>query len=121
MSAAFPPGTEPLPLPLARRVDEECRRFEAAWQAAGAAGPRPCLEAYLAEAAKPERSALLRELIRVELYYRRRAGDDPQPADYQTRFPALDPEWLARAVAARPDSSPQARSIVDALAASSPP
>ena len=48
---------EPLPLPLARRVDAVCCRFEAAWKAAIAGGTAPQLEAYLADGPAAARAA----------------------------------------------------------------
>src|SRR5262249_25157972 len=59
MSAADERGFAALPPELGRRVDAICTRFEAAWRA----GPRPLLEAYLAEAPEPARAALLVELV----------------------------------------------------------
>jgi serine/threonine protein kinase len=70
----------------ARRVDQVCDRFEAAWQT----GQRPRLEDYLDEAPEPQRSVLLGELLKVDVAYRRRAGEDPCPDDYRQRFPSLD-------------------------------
>jgi tRNA A-37 threonylcarbamoyl transferase component Bud32 len=67
----------------ARLIDRTCDRFEAAWKA----GPRPDLHDYLGAAAEPVRSALLRQLLLLDWDYRRRAGDDPRPGDYLTRFP----------------------------------
>ncbi len=87
-----------LPLSLARRLDDVCRRFEDAW----AAGQQPAIETYLHEAPDLEPAVLLPELIVIEIYYRRQGGDDPQPADYHGRFPALDVAWLARELADRP-------------------
>jgi serine/threonine protein kinase/tetratricopeptide (TPR) repeat protein len=83
---------------LARRVDAICNRFEQAWKE----GRPPVLEDYLAEAPEAERAALLRELLPLEAEYRRRRGEEPRPADYGGRFPDLDPDWLAHALAATP-------------------
>ena len=52
-------ATAPSPPTLARRVDEACDRFEAAWKA----GRRPRIEDSLAEVPEPGRPALLRELL----------------------------------------------------------
>ncbi len=57
------------------RLEEACCRFEEAWQA----GRRPRLEDFLTDAEGPEREALLRELLRLELHYRCRAGEGPCP------------------------------------------
>jgi tetratricopeptide (TPR) repeat protein len=65
------------------RLEEACCRFEEAWQA----GRRPHLEDFVAGAGGPERTALLRELLRLELHYRRRAGEGPSPEEYEGRFP----------------------------------
>jgi serine/threonine protein kinase len=67
-------------------MDQACDRFEAACKA----GQRPRIEDYLAEAPAPERSVLVRELVKIEVAYRRRAGENPGPDDYRPRFPSLD-------------------------------
>src|SRR5438445_5303102 len=90
--------TASLPLPLARRLDDVCRRFEDAW----AAGQQPAIETYVHEAPDLEPAVLLPELIVIEIHYRRQGGDDPQPAEYHERFPALNAAWLVRELAARP-------------------
>ncbi|MBV8234093.1 MAG: protein kinase [Acidimicrobiia bacterium] len=78
------PKREPLPSWSARlRVERACDHFEAAWLA----GRRPRLEDHLGATAEPERSALLRELLALELAYRRRSGEQPTPEEYRLRFP----------------------------------
>jgi hypothetical protein len=47
-----------LPLEAERRIDRDCDRFEAQWQA----GQRPRLEDHLAQAAGPERLVRLCQL-----------------------------------------------------------
>ncbi len=74
-----------------RRAEQECDRFEAAWKA----GARPRIEDHLAAVPEPERPALLRELILLEVDYRRLAGDAPRAEELLDRFPALDRTWLA--------------------------
>src|SRR5262249_41543376 len=81
-----------LPVSLAQRVDEVCSRFEEVWTS----GQRPCIEDYLGTMPEPERSTVVRELIALEVYYRRQRGETLQAADYQERFPDLDSAWLAR-------------------------
>jgi WD40 repeat protein/tRNA A-37 threonylcarbamoyl transferase component Bud32 len=83
------------PLELVRRVDGVCNRFEAAWRA----GRPLTIEECLAGWEEPERSVLLRELILLEAYYRRRHGENGREANYRTRFPQLDPEWLESVLA----------------------
>jgi serine/threonine-protein kinase len=84
-----------LPESKALYVDQVCNRFERAWQT----GTRPRLEDYLANVGEPARSALLRELVLLDIDYRRLRGEDPQPADYLGAFPTLDAEWLAQEMA----------------------
>src|SRR5262245_30240512 len=96
------PGIAGLPGSRVRHADQLCDQFEAAWKA----GQRPRLEDYVGTLAEPERLALLCELIPLEADYRRRAGEQPQPQDYQQRFPALDARWLAQALA--PPADPTA-------------
>ena len=67
----------------ARRVDQTCDRFEAAWKAGG----RPSPEEYLGMTGEPERSALVRQLLLLDWDYRRRAEDNPCADDYHSRFP----------------------------------
>jgi serine/threonine-protein kinase len=79
-------------------VDEICRRFEVAWKNVAAGGPHPVLEAYLADTSGPTRGRLLRELVRLEVYYRALAGELLDPADWQARFPDLDPASVDQAL-----------------------
>jgi serine/threonine-protein kinase len=65
---------------MARRVDRACDRFEAAWR------HRPRIEDYLADCPEPERSALLRELIDLEIELRRAQGEIPRVGEYAERF-----------------------------------
>jgi WD40 repeat protein/tRNA A-37 threonylcarbamoyl transferase component Bud32 len=78
--------------PLARAVERICTQFEESWVAGG----RPVIEERLAEVPVQARGVLLAELLRLELAYRRRAGEQPQVADYRRRFP--DDAGLVEAV-----------------------
>jgi WD40 repeat protein len=80
-----------------RHIEQVCDRFEAAWKA----GQRPRLETYLDPAAESLRTTLLRQLLALDWEYRLRAGDLPQAAEYQARFPgaAALVEAVGRAVA----------------------
>jgi tRNA A-37 threonylcarbamoyl transferase component Bud32 len=69
-----------------RRVHEVSWRFEAAWKAAPA-GPGPCIGDYINDIPGPERLALLRELLCLDVEYRRLAGEQPAPEDYLGQFP----------------------------------
>jgi hypothetical protein len=70
------------PSPLTR-IDAVCDRFEGAWQAGG----KPRLEEFLAQAPVEDRAGLLRELLKQDIVYRRRAGDPPTPEEYRARLP----------------------------------
>jgi formylglycine-generating enzyme required for sulfatase activity len=77
------PASEALSSSVVGRIDALCNRFEDAWRA----GQRPRIEDYLGEGAGPERSLLFRELLKLELEYRRQSGEVPVAADYVQRFP----------------------------------
>ena len=66
-----------------RRLDDAYVRFDAAWQA----GQRPRIEDYLGGFSEADRTRLLRDLLAVELEFRRRRGEGPAPEEYQPRFP----------------------------------
>jgi eukaryotic-like serine/threonine-protein kinase len=85
--------SEPLPESMGRLVDQVCNRFEAACRN----GERPRIEDFLEDTCEPGRSALVQELILLDIYYRH--GSEAMPTeDYRDRFPALDPTWLAEAL-----------------------
>src|SRR5207253_1306084 len=83
MSAGRPVDNDSAAARLARRIDQLCDRFEAAWQA----GRRPRLEHYLGKIQAAEQPELLRELLVLELDYRQRSGEQPQSEEYRCRFP----------------------------------
>jgi hypothetical protein len=88
-SGDHPAGETPPPQDQerARRVDEACDRFAAAWVAGG----RPRLEEVLASMPEPGRPELLRELLKCELTYRRMGGERPAASEYLARFPGHEP------------------------------
>jgi hypothetical protein len=71
------------------RIDAACQSFEAAWKATREGGTRPRIEDYLADAPEADRAPLLRELLPVELHYRRH--EQPSPSEYHERFPEYGP------------------------------
>jgi WD40 repeat protein/tRNA A-37 threonylcarbamoyl transferase component Bud32 len=77
------PREESLGLSAEQRIDAVCRRFEAAWKA----GERPRLEDHLGQGEGREQQVLLRELLRLEVEYRRRRDETPTPQEYRDRFP----------------------------------
>jgi WD40 repeat protein/tetratricopeptide (TPR) repeat protein len=94
-------GYDSLPPEVVDRIDGVCDRFEAAWKAAGD-GPRPRIEEHLEGLPGREQSLLLQELVLIDAYYRGCRGDRLQAEHYLARFPALDAQWLARALPAPP-------------------
>jgi DNA-binding beta-propeller fold protein YncE len=65
-------------------IDEVCDRFEGCWRA----GERPVVEDYLGTVPAAATDELLRELLRLEIDYRRRRGEQPALGDYLPRWPA---------------------------------
>src|SRR5262245_22443979 len=80
-----------------RQIERICDRFEAAWKA----GKQPRLELYLGQAPEPLRTILLRHLLPLDWEYRLQAGDQPQAAECDMRFPAAGTliEAISREVA----------------------
>ena len=74
-----------LSLDVACHIDRLCDAFEAAW----IAGPRPQIDDYLLGASDKLRHDLLRELLQIDLFYRRRQGENPSPATTRHGFPTL--------------------------------
>jgi hypothetical protein len=85
----------PLPLSMVVRIDQICDRFEAAWNTVAPGGPGPQIDDYLGDIPEPERGAVLRHLVALDLDYRRRNGETPLPSDYQRRYPGLSDRLLA--------------------------
>ncbi len=72
-------------------VDRICDEFEQAWKeyvgSASEVAAAPRLEDHLASADRVTRSDLLRELLGVELFYRKKCGEPASQAEYLARFP----------------------------------
>src|SRR5438270_777835 len=67
-----------LPPTLARHVDRICNAFELAWRGTS----RPQIEDFIGGVPEPERFALLRELLLLEVEYRRARGEECRTEDY---------------------------------------
>jgi tetratricopeptide (TPR) repeat protein len=72
-----------LPTSALLRVDILCARFEDVWRTGG----RPRLEEFLNGTQGAERTELLRELLRLERYYRQGLGELVDAQEYEERFP----------------------------------
>ena len=84
-----------LPVEQALQLEGACDAFEAAWRA----GERPDIAAASVELPEPMRATAVRELILLDVFYRRKAGEVPASTDYASRFPGLESHWLEGAVA----------------------
>ena len=94
--------TASLSFPAQDRIDLACDHFETAWKA----GERPRIEDYLVQVSLLERDTLLRELLMLELYWRRRKGEHPAPQDYLARFHSNDDVAAIVAAFIRDSSAP---------------
>jgi signal transduction histidine kinase len=64
-------------------ISHACERFEAEWQS----GKQPRIELYVAQVPEGARPELIRELLKLDTYYRRDRGDTILPEDYKSRYP----------------------------------
>ncbi len=67
------------------RIEPFCHEFEAAWKN----GAIPHLKSYLFRSESGDRKALFRELLPIDICYRRQQNLNPQPYGYSKAFP----EW----------------------------
>ena len=65
------------------QIDSICVEFRRQWKL----GKRPKIESFLGQAPDDARETLFRNLLPVEIRYRERMGEKPQPGDYVARFP----------------------------------
>src|SRR5205085_9782341 len=72
-------------LDILEQVDRSASEFEHAWQQ----GDRPRIADYLAAQTDVVRGKLLRELVMVDLSYRRKQGEDAKLEDYLGDYPEL--------------------------------
>lgn len=80
------PRREQISGSLADWVDEVATQFDAAWRS----GAPPRIADYLmGDAVKERRAALLQELVKLDLEYRYRSGEDRKLDDYARELPEL--------------------------------
>lgn len=72
------------------RINQICDRFEREWQS----GDEPSVESYLANSETIDRPVLTRELLAIDIRYRRVRGLSVSLPDYQRRFPDIEATWL---------------------------
>jgi serine/threonine-protein kinase len=71
-------------------IDATATSFDQAWRAfvrQGCTGQRPRIEDFWMGVTEPRRPQLLAELLRVEVEYRRKAGEKPAAGEYEQQFP----------------------------------
>lgn len=78
----------------AQQVDKICDAFEVEFQS----GKRPSIEKFLTQVAGDVKQALLLELMKLELHYRRRSGETILALEYQDRFPGLPMSQLQEVI-----------------------
>ena len=69
-----------------QQVDAVCDRFEMAWRS----GQRPDIGQFLAEVPAKVRPQLFRDLLSLDLDYRRGLGEQPDVRTYAERFPEFE-------------------------------
>lgn len=79
-----------LPLSMVQKVDGICTQFEAVWKS----GKPPRIEDYLESLAGQERAEVLRELIPLDIHYRRKRGEAIDAEFYAHRFADFNAEWM---------------------------
>src|SRR6478752_3611696 len=87
------------------QIDERCDAFEQAWRS----GQRPRITDFLKLDDRVVRARLFRELLLVELEYRRLNGEQPKQKDYLRDFPefasqieAIDLQYCKKGFATAP-------------------
>jgi len=107
MSGRSDVGDGELSLSDLLHIDESCDRFESCWRE----GANPAPEAFLDGVRESARPKLLRELLALDLEFRRGVGEQPDAAVYHARFPehAGVVESAFSPVASAADTRPPAR------------
>jgi WD40 repeat protein/tRNA A-37 threonylcarbamoyl transferase component Bud32 len=81
--------------PGAADVQRVCQRFTAAWES----GQRPRLEDYLGAFSGAVRAEVLPRLAHIDIFYRRRHGENPKLEDYEKLYAGAPPNGPASAAA----------------------
>jgi serine/threonine protein kinase len=84
MNAPAPSGAASLSFDAKCRIANACERFDRSWSG----GQNPHVEDFLdPDSPAAERRELLKALLAVEFYYRRKAGQSLEISEYLRRFP----------------------------------
>ncbi len=106
MEPESPEEPSSISLSKIQSIDRICDQFEAAWKAAGRTGTRPKIDAFLAGVPPAEWPELLRELLILDLDYRRQRGETPTLEEYRSEYPALGLERFVAVFAEPPQPAP---------------
>ncbi|MEX0866961.1 MAG: serine/threonine-protein kinase, partial [Pirellulales bacterium] len=87
------------PRSVAERIDLICDAFEDSWRS----GQRPTLSSFLQQTMPSEQRQLFRELVMLDIEYRRRQGETVRPGDYLTELPEFSDEIRALELASDED------------------
>ena len=90
-----------LPIEWLAQVDEICDSFESQWKQS----QQPRLEAFLVGAPQAMQSHLVAELLKIDVGYRRRGGEQPALGDYLPRLPQFSDPIKSFFLAESPDYS----------------
>jgi tetratricopeptide (TPR) repeat protein len=112
MASAVHPSEDSLPPEVLRRINALCLQFERVCQAGP---PWPRLEDFLSGAEASTHPALLRELLTLELHYRRATGETVRITEYEDRFPGHD-DLLQALFPSAPSTTPECYSEHDSAA-----
>jgi hypothetical protein len=86
---------------LIERLEQVCDEFESHWRS----GRRVRIEDFLVQVPAAARPAVFRDLLSLELTYRRLAGESPSAAEYSARF--SEHEALVEAAFSAPLEQPE--------------
>jgi tetratricopeptide (TPR) repeat protein/tRNA A-37 threonylcarbamoyl transferase component Bud32 len=100
-TGSFGGSVSDLSVEQALLLDEACNAFEAKWRSGG----RPDILAALLELPEALHPVALRELVQLDIHYRRKSGTPATAEDYRRWFPQLDPAELAAFLASHSRSS----------------
>ena len=109
-------STDSLLADRAEEMDRVCDRFEAEWRSGGP----PDLAAYVSAAHATERAVLARELIAIDMHWRRRGGEHPDPAEYLAKFSCEEATVESAIVAGGVQETAVGRETISSSAAAFP-
>ena len=89
MATADHSNEDVTPLAVQGLIEEVCEKYETAWQhfqRSPASESRPTIAPFVEGFPQIHRAALTSELLHIEIAWRRKSGEQPQPGDYEGQF-----------------------------------